>query len=134
MATAFRSGLPWCGEQQNITIKLEPSAKNIAYAGGLVQTIKREIDLNLFEWAKHFPEHPYAKGGTALPSDTLVGQLLEDYIIESEDFLSGVSWDNYTYRIHNFLKPAFGHIPLADLNPGMCDSGSNNRNTSPMSL
>lgn len=109
----------WQGEQQQINIPFEPTEKNIAYAGGLVQTIRREIELDRFSWQKHFPDHPYAKGTTiALPTDSLVGHLLDDYLQESASELAGVTWDNYCYAVNNFLKPEFGHLSVADLEAG----------------
>lgn len=104
----------WCGEQQHITLPMEASRKNIAYAGGLVQTVKREIDLNLFDWEKHFPNHKYANSQLALPANTLIGQLLEEYIVSAEHELAGVTWDHYSYYIATFMKPAFGGIPIND--------------------
>lgn len=108
----------WSGEQQHISLKIEATARNIAYAGGLVQTIKREIDLNIFSWDKHFPHHPNAKTKLALPASTLIGNLLDDYITQAEEELAGITWDNYIYAIANVLKPAFGHIPVNEFSAG----------------
>ena len=109
----------WNGRQQSVSLKLEPSDHNVAYAAGLVTTIKREIELGLFDWRKHFPDHPLAQPDDVLPNqNTTIAKLLDDYIREAEKTLAGVTWDNYCYRISEHLKPAFGHILLTDFTAG----------------
>ena len=109
----------WSGRQQSVALKLEPSKNNVAYAAGLVTTVKREIELGLFDWVKHFPDHPLAQPDDALPTQsTTIANLLDDYIREAENTLAGVTWDNYCYRINEHLKPVFGHILLTDFTAG----------------
>ena len=109
----------WHGKQQFVTLKgLDPTERNIAYAGGLVTTIKREIDLTLFSWSKHFPEHKHARSELSLSHDTTVGTILQDYMDDGLKSRSGVTQDNYLYRINRYLMPEFGHIPLKDFRAG----------------
>ena len=109
----------WNGEQQQITLKdLKPTASDIDYAGSRVKTIKHLIDRNQFEWADHFPDHKYAREKLALPTGTLIGDLLDNYLLDSHQELAGVTWDNYSYAVHTHLKPAFGHIPIDEFTAG----------------
>ena len=108
----------WCGEQQQFSLKLEATEKNIAWAGGLIQTVRREIELNIFEWEKHFPQHPLARKKLALPETYSIADLLDDYIVQAEQDLAGTTWDNDSFAINTILKPVFGDIPVNDFTPG----------------
>ena len=109
----------WNGRQHAVSLKLEPSEANILYAAGLVTTITREIDLGLFDWNKHFPNQPLIQSENNLVDQTTtIAQLLDDYILDAEKTLSGVTWDNYCYRINEILKPVFGCILLTDFSAG----------------
>ena len=105
----------WHDQQQFVTLKgLDPDANNIAYAGGLVTTIKREIALTLFRWDKHFPEHKHANTDLRASKNATVGNILTDYKNDGLKKRSGVTQDNYLYRINKYLLPEFGNILLND--------------------
>ncbi|WP_252180190.1 DUF3596 domain-containing protein [Endozoicomonas sp. 4G] len=122
--------------QKKVTLKgIEINDKNLKYAYGLLTTVKKEIDLGVFEWRKHFPDHKLAKTELKAQAGYTVHQLLEDYLKDyAKDYRESITLDNYTYRTRTFLQPKFGHIPADHLTAAhivdwAIESGKKNRTT-----
>ena len=103
--------------QRKVTLKgIEVNNKNLKYAYGLVTTIKKEIDLGVFEWSKHFPEHRLAQTELKAQIGYTVQQLLDDYLEDyAKDYRESITVDNYAYRAKQILQPHFGHLPVNHL-------------------
>ena len=104
-------------QQRKVTLNgIEINDKNLKYAFGLVTTIKKEIDMGVFEWSKHFPNHKLAQTELKAQAGYSVHQLLEDYLDGyAKDYRESITVDSYTYRTKQFLQPHFGHIPVDHL-------------------
>lgn len=103
-------------KQQPVTLKgLEVNDKNLEYASNKLQLVKREIDLGVFEWSNHFPNHPLAKTELKANAGYTVADLLDDYLKEyAKSRKEGITLDNYTYRAEQHLNPYIGDIPVND--------------------
>ena len=105
------------GSQKRISLKgIQVNDKNLKYASNLVSTIKQEIDLGVFEWSKHFPDHKLAQTELKAKSGYTIHELLEDYLKDyAKDYRESITVDNYAYRSKQILQPFFGHIPVSSL-------------------
>ena len=104
-------------KQKKISLKgIEVNDKNLKYASGLLTTIKKEIDLGMFEWSKHFPDHPLSKTELKAKAGYTVHNLLDDYLKDCASARrESITLDNYTYRVRQFLQPHFGLMPVDHL-------------------
>jgi len=102
------------------TLKLEPTKRNLAYAKGLLATILHEIAMGTFTYSKHFPDSPRALAfdGRKLARAT-VQEALEAYMASKKPLLQYSTCKDYEASIIRHLVPAFGHVPIKDLNARM---------------
>ena len=62
----IRIRFTWSGKRRTETLQLKPTPANIRAAARLVAIIKQEIDLGLFDYARHFPASRTAGDGSRL--------------------------------------------------------------------
>ncbi|WP_299726697.1 site-specific integrase [uncultured Endozoicomonas sp.] len=109
---------------------LPATAKGIKQAAALREVIKREIELGIFQWSTHFPDHKLAKAEMPKATGMTVEDLLNRWLDTQEGILSPRYYKNSKYRVESILIPAFGHIPISMLAPGHIRDWASKQNTS----
>ncbi|WP_163370972.1 site-specific integrase [Endozoicomonas acroporae] len=123
---AIEINFVWRRKTRYVTVPgLPPTAKGVRQAAALREIIKREIELNTFEWANHFPNHKLAQAEQPKNTHLTVEDILNRWLDAQEGRLSPRYYRNSKYRIESILIPAFGHIPLSMLTPGHIRDWSN---------
>jgi integrase len=94
--------------RRSVTLKMAPTQTNIRSAERLMVRVRREIDLGIFDYHRHFPQSCEAMRGTFSESaKTYIGSL-----VVTKSTIAG-----YRQAIDKVWVPAFGERHLADIKP-----------------
>lgn len=102
------------GQRCRETLKLQPTPSNRLYASRKRETILFEIAQGNFNYAKHFPESPKAKG-YATGSLQTVGQALDVFMKAAQKRCAHSTLRDYQSAIDYHLKPIFGKQLLSEV-------------------
>lgn len=90
-------------------LRLAPTPQNKKYVARLKATIEREIELGIFDYAKHFPDSKRALKLSSTPGAALtVAELLGAWLRSIRGEVEPETWGDYDEAIRNTLAPAFG--------------------------
>ena len=96
---------------------MEPSKPNLLHAKRLMAAIHLEIAMGTFSYAKHFPDSPNAAlFDDARLSAMTVGDAPERYLSGLKPAREYSTWRDYRSAANHHLVPAFGDVPLRELN------------------
>jgi integrase len=100
-------------------LDLEPTPQNIRYAVRLRGEILNAIGRRTFNYADHFPDSPRAKLFGFVPSDKLIGTLLDEHKALTRPTVEASTWLGYEKIIERRLRPWFGDVRVVDLGPSL---------------
>ncbi|MBX9811254.1 MAG: site-specific integrase [Burkholderiales bacterium] len=100
------------GRRCRETLKLSPTPANRLYAARKREAILYEIAQGNFNYAKHFPSSPKARGYSSGSLQT-VGQALDVFIKAAQKRCSHSTLRDYQSAIDHHLKPVFGEKLLS---------------------
>jgi integrase len=101
-ANSIQIDFRWEGRRYRERLRLRPTSANLKYAARLKATIEHEIATHTFDYARHFPRSPRARGApgarisAAMQSylDTLARQLepetLKKYLLDAQSVAQGL--------------------------------------------
>lgn len=102
------------GRRCRETLKLSPTPANKLYAARKREAILYEIAQGNFNYAKHFPSSPKARGYSDGSLQT-VGQALDVFIKAARKRCSHSTLRDYQSAIDHHLKPVFGEKLLTEI-------------------
>lgn len=102
------------GQRCRETLKLSPTPANKLYAARKREAILFEIAQATFNYAKHFPDSPKAKGH-AKGSLLTVGQALDAFMMSAQKRCAHSTLRDYQSSIDYHLKPVFGKQSLSEI-------------------
>jgi integrase len=94
------------GVRRSVTLKMAPTQTNIGSAERLMVRVRRDIDLGIFDYRRHFPKSCEAITGTFSEfAKTYLGALV----------VTKSTMASYRQAIENIWLPTFGERHLADI-------------------
>jgi len=100
-------------------LKLKPTKNNILRANKLRAEIINAIARGTFNYTEYFPESSNVKHFGHIVKDITVGQLLEDFLRQTEKSLQKSTFISYKRLSNKYLFPNFSDILITDLTPCM---------------
>jgi integrase len=104
----------YLGKRCRETLAIVPSKANLTFAKNLKASIKHEIAVGTFSYAKHFPRSKNAHLG-AKTSNQTIAEALDAYLQAARRTCQLSTWRNYRSAVEYHLKPTFGDMRLTDL-------------------
>ncbi len=108
LKTSIRVRLTYKGIQHTINLRVTPTQANIKAAERLMGRVRREIDLDIFEFQRHFPQSQVALQSSFVAfAEAWLGRLV----------LAKATMEGYRKAMRHIWIPAFGSRHLAHIKP-----------------
>ena len=103
------------GEQCRHSLKIKPTDKNIIYASNKLNSIKFDIEINKFDYEKHFPKSRASKAIKKGAPKTIKDALLL-FLENKKTTCEHSTFHGYNNCVNNILIKEFGNLLLKEIN------------------
>lgn len=133
--TSFRIEFMYRGERCRETIRAIPTKSRLQEAARKRDAIQYEIDMGLFDYAKHFPESPNAyKYSNNKASYITIEKAANDWFTRNSKNWAASTYRGYWSKVKTHILPNFGNITAFDFKPSTFNDWAAKTTISPKTL